>query len=246
MRYKQEDVDCILAFSGGMDATAVLQYLLDNGRKPYIFKHQHESNPAINRLVQTAADAVMKYYDVKVVNWQASVIANDKGWPDRARTNAHYEKAGLSPPSLVRWSTQAMFANYNMPWISEIYWGMCYGGFLRRGDGGGDKLFNYVDGKLTRIAPYKGPMDKSNYDDRHRQLFNGYLEWLGHAKIERNYIAALGHYSKLELYKMLPNNIKDSMVTCIKYGATKYTKQCGECHKCKDLIQIRRAYAEGL
>ena len=35
-RYDIEDVDCILAFSGGMDATAVLQYLLDNGKKPYI------------------------------------------------------------------------------------------------------------------------------------------------------------------------------------------------------------------
>lgn len=246
MRYKQQDVDCILAFSGGMDATAVLQYLLDHGRKPYIFRHQHESNPAINRIVQRASDAVMKYYDVKVVNWQSSVQANDHGWPDRRRANEHYEKIKLSPPSLVRWSTSAMFANYNMPWIEEIYWGMCYGGMLERGDGKGDKLFDIVDGKMKRIPAYKGPMDKSNYDDRHAKLFGGYLEWLGHSNIKSNYIAPLGHYSKLELYKMLPNNIKGSMVTCIKYGSTNYTDECGECWKCRDLERVRRAYAEGL
>ena len=123
---------------------------------------------------------------------------------------------------------------------------MCYGGMLKRGDGDGDKLMNYVDGKLTRIPPYEKPMDKSNYDDRHKQLFNGYLQWLEMFNIDSNYIAPLGHYSKLELYKMLPNNIKDSIVTCIKYKKTNYKTECGSCHKCKELDKVKQAYAAGL
>ena len=245
-RYDIEDVDCILAFSGGMDATAVLQYLLDNGKKPYIFHHQWASNPTINKLVRKASNKVENYYGVKVVDWTHQVEANNQGFPNRNKSNEHYDKLNLLSPSLPKWSAIAMMANYNMPWINEIYWGMCYGGMLKRGDGDGDKLMNYVDGKLTRIPPYEKPMDKSNYDDRHKQLFNGYLQWLEMFNIDSNYIAPLGHYSKLELYKMLPNDIKDSIVTCIKYKKTNYKTECGSCHKCKELDKVKQAYAAGL
>lgn len=246
MRYNQEDVDCILAFSGGMDATAVLQYLLDHGRKPYIFHHQWGSNPKINHIVRQASNAVEKYYDVKVVDWTHTVESNNQGFPDLERYKNFYKNNGELTPSLPKWSAVAMMANFQMPWIQDIYWGMCYGGLIKRGDGRADKLMNYSGGKqLSPIKPYEGPMDKDNYDDRHRPLFLGYLQWLEMHKIYSNYIAPLGHFSKLEQYKMLPNKIKDSIVTCIKYKRTNYQTECGLCHKCYQLDKVKKAYAEG-
>jgi len=245
MRYKQDDVDCILAFSGGMDCTAVLQYLLDHGRRPYIFHYQWGSNPSINKLVRRASDKVESYYGVKVVDWTHTIESNNSGFPNRDKTKQHYNKIKKLSPSLPKWSAIAMMANYNMPWINEIYWGMCYGGELERGDGNGDKLYNYVDNKLVRIEAYEEQMDKSNYDDRHKKLFNAYLEWLQMFNIESNFIAPLGHYSKLELYKMLPTNIKDSIVTCIKYKTTNYQRECEICHKCMQLNRVKQAYVAG-
>ena len=247
MRYNQEDVDCILAFSGGCDATAVLQYLLDNGKRPYIFHHQWSSNPRINHLVRQASNEVEKYYGVKVVDWTHTVESNNQGFPNKSKYDEHWDNSKYLSPTLPKWSAIAMMANYNMPWINEIYWGMCYGGLVRRGDGDGDLLMNYDRSgkKLYKIEPYSVPMDKTNFDDRHKQLFNGYLEWLRNFNIDSNFIAPLGHYSKLELYKMLPSNIKDSIVTCITYKRTNYQAECGVCHKCRELDKVKQYYAEG-
>ena len=47
-RYLLQDVDCILAMSGGMDSVALLHWLLENNKKPYIFTKFFKSNDVFN------------------------------------------------------------------------------------------------------------------------------------------------------------------------------------------------------
>ena len=43
-RYELKDCNCILAFSGGADCVATLQWLLHKGKRPYIFFYEQKSN----------------------------------------------------------------------------------------------------------------------------------------------------------------------------------------------------------
>ena len=253
-RYELKDVDCILAMSGGMDCIAVLQWLLDNNKKPYIFNKQFKSNVRFNEYVDRKIAHIKSYYNVPIIKWNIQAESNKNGFADRERTQKmnidlyDQKKSNIvqtGVPGIVGWSMLATYINAMHPWIDEIYWGMCYGGLIERNDMKGDKLWDYNDkGELEkRNWTLTEPLDKSNYDDRHKDLFNGQLGTLKSIGIESNFISPIGYMTKKELYEMLPQEIRDNLITCSfpwKFGM----KECGGCNKCKDLVAVKKACEE--
>ena len=85
-RYELKDIDCILAMSGGMDCVALLHWLLENNRKPYIFVKQLKFNRNFNKYQIERINEICEYYNVPVVNWNIEPESNTNGFADRKRT----------------------------------------------------------------------------------------------------------------------------------------------------------------
>ena len=260
-RYELKDIDCILAMSGGMDCVALLHWLLENNRKPYIFVKRFKNNKTYNNYVQNNVNQITNYYKVPVVYWNVEAESNTNGFADRQRTKDHKEKItvqkGRRPvfrrkgivqagvPGILSWSMLATYINAMHPWVSEVYWGMCYGGLIERNDMKGDKLWDYDDqGDLVpRNITLTEPLDKSNYDDRHKNLFNGPIATLKSIDIESNFISPIGYMTKKELYEMLPKEVREMVKTC-SHPWFSEMKECGKCNKCLDLIAVKKACEE--
>ena len=260
-RYELKDIDCILAMSGGMDCVALLHWLLENNRKPYIFVKRFKNNKTYNDYVQNNVNQITNYYKVPVVYWNVEAESNTNGFADRQRTKDHKEKItvqkGRRPvfrrkgivqagvPGILSWSMLATYINAMHPWVSEVYWGMCYGGLIERNDMKGDKLWDYDDqGDLVpRNITLTEPLDKSNYDDRHKNLFNGPIATLKSIDIESNFISPIGYMTKKELYEMLPKEVREMVKTC-SHPWFFEMKECGKCNKCLDLIAVKKACEE--
>lgn len=248
-RYSLKEVDCILAFSGGADCVATLQWLLLKGKKPYIFNYSLSSNTETNKIHQKAIKQIKEWYDVPVTTWQLDVHSKNNGFADRERTRKFFKKeltwAGYNTnganPGLIKWATTAFWINFNHPWINEIYWGYVYGGLLEVGDGGADALYNYDDnGILAKQDRMPVPMDKTNYDDRHKGLFEGLMNSLSQYGIDSQFKAPLAHRTKLDLFKLIPRPVQEMVITC-----QQKVEACGKCHKCKELEAVKKACAEG-
>ena len=260
-RYELKDIDCILAMSGGMDCVALLHWLLENNRKPYIFVKRFKNNKTYNDYVQNNVNQITNYYKVPVVYWNVEAESNTNGFADRQRTKDHKEKItvqkGRRPvfrrkgivqagvPGILSWSMLATYINAMHPWVSEVYWGMCYGGLIERNDMKGDKLWDYDDqGDLVaRNTTLTEPLDKNNYDDRHKDLFNGPLATLRSIGIESNFISPIGYMTKKELYEMLPKEVREMVITCSHPWRNDWI-ECGKCNKCLDLIAVKKACEE--
>ena len=178
-RYELKDIDCILAMSGGMDCVALLHWLLENDRKPYIFVKQFKNNKIYNHYVKKNVNQIKNYYKVPMVFWNIEAESNTNGFADRERTKVHKEKNVYSDemgtvfkkkgivqagvPGIISWSMMATYINAMHPWVSEVYWGMCYGGLIERNDMKGDKLWDYDDqGDLVpRNTTLTEPLDNT-------------------------------------------------------------------------------------
>ena len=255
-RYELKDIDCILAMSGGMDCVALLHWLLENNRKPYIFVKQLNFNRNFNKYQIERINEICEYYNVPVVNWNIEPESNTNGFADRKRTKQHKIKIDkewngktrlvqTGVPGILSWSMLATYINAMHPWVSEIYWGMCYGGLIERNDMKGDKLWDYNDNNelQTRNITLTEPLDKTNYDDRHKDLFNGPISTLKSVGIETNFISPIGYMTKKELYEMLPKEVREMVITC-SYPWKFDMQECGKCNKCIDLVAVKKACEE--
>ena len=255
-RYELKDIDCILAMSGGMDCVALLHWLLENNRKPYIFCKQIKSNKNFNKYQLGRINQICQYYKVPVVNWNIEAESNTNGFADRERSKKHKEKLDkifdgrtkivqTGVPGILSWSMLATYINAMHPWVSEIYWGMCYGGLIERNDMKGDKLWDYNDNNelQTRNITLTEPLDKTNYDDRHKDLFNGPISTLKSVGIESNFISPIGYMTKKELYEMLPKEVREMVITC-SWPWKFDMQECGKCNKCLQLIAVKKACEE--
>ena len=127
-RYELKDCNCILAFSGGADCVATLQWLLLKGKKPYIFYYEQKSNH--NPRYTDAIKKIKEWYEVPVVTWSVDVGSKDNGFADRERTRDWIQKttkwqgkdSNGANPMLAKWPIIAYWINFNNPWITEIYW----------------------------------------------------------------------------------------------------------------------------
>ena len=89
-RYELKDCNCILAFSGGADCVATLQWLLLKGKRPYIFYYEQKSNH--NPRYTDAIKKIKEWYEVPVVTWSVDVGSKDNGFADRERTRDWIQK----------------------------------------------------------------------------------------------------------------------------------------------------------
>ena len=79
-RYELKDIDCILAMSGGMDCVALLHWLLENDRKPYIFIKQFKNNKIYNPYLHKCIAQIKNYYRVPIVYWNFEAESNKNGF----------------------------------------------------------------------------------------------------------------------------------------------------------------------
>ena len=260
-RYELKDIDCILAMSGGMDCVALLNWLLENNRRPYIFVKQLTSNRIFNKYQRDHVNQIIEYYKVPMIYWNIEAESNSNGFADRERTKQHkakifeqndfnnvFNRKGIvqtGVPGILSWTMLATYINAMHPWVSEIYWGMCYGGLIERNDMKGDKLWDYNDNNelQARNITLTEPLDKTNYDDRHKDLFNGPISTLKSVGIETNFISPIGYMTKKELYEMLPKEVKEMVITC-SYPWKFDMQECGKCNKCLDLVAVKKACEE--
>ena len=255
-RYELKDIDCILAMSGGMDCVALLHWLLENNRRPYIFVKQLKSNTIFNKYLRDHVNQIIEYYKVPMIYWNIEAESNSNGFADRERTKQHKAKndkewngktklVQTGVPGILSWTMLATYINAMHPWVSEIYWGMCYGGLIERNDMKGDKLWDYNDNNelQARNITLTEPLDKTNYDDRHKDLFNGPISTLKSVGIETNFISPIGYMTKKELYEMLPKEVKEMVITC-SYPWKFDMQECGKCNKCLDLVAVKKACEE--
>ena len=255
-RYELKDIDCILAMSGGMDCVALLHWLLENNRRPYIFVKQLTSNRIFNKYQRDHVNQIIEYYKVPMIYWNIEAESNSNGFADRERSKQHKAKndkewngktklVQTGVPGILSWTMLATYINAMHPWVSEIYWGMCYGGLIERNDMKGDKLWDYNDNNelQARNITLTEPLDKTNYDDRHKDLFNGPISTLKSVGIETNFISPIGYMTKKELYEMLPKEVREMVITCS--APWKFNMQeCGKCNKCLQLIAVKKACEE--
>ena len=255
-RYELKDIDCILAMSGGMDCVALLHWLLENNRRPYIFVKQLKSNTIFNKYLRDHVNQIIEYYKVPMIYWNIEAESNSNGFADRERTKQHKAKndkewngktklVQTGVPGILSWTMLATYINAMHPWVSEIYWGMCYGGLIERNDMKGDKLCDYNDNNdlQARNITLTEPLDKTNYDDRHKDLFNGPISTLKSVGIETNFISPIGYMTKKELYEMLPKEVREMVITC-SYPWKFDMQECGKCNKCIDLVAVKKACEE--
>ena len=199
---------------------------------------------------------ICEYYNVPVVNWNIEPESNTNGFADRKRTKQHKIKIDkewngktrlvqTGVPGILSWSMLATYINAMHPWVSEIYWGMCYGGLIERNDMKGDKLWDYNDNNelQTRNITLTEPLDKTNYDDRHKDLFNVPISTLKSVGIESNFLSPIGYMTKKELYEMLPKEVREMVITC-SYPWKFDMQECGKCNKCIDLVAVKKACEE--
>lgn len=248
--YDLKDADCILAMSGGMDCVALLHWLLKNGRKPYIFRYEFSSNKKTNAWHRSAIKKIEDYYNVKVINWKLEPEHNLNGFIDRERTKKYNQDKprtrGISNtiPILSKWPAIAYMINFANPWIKEIHFGMCYGGLLEFNDGHSDNLYDYNDdGILEKKPAMPSGLDATNYDDRHKKLFDGYISNLKDYGIHTEFKSPIGHRTKLHLWNTLPREIQKAVVTCgdpvYNKDNTKVIGECGKCNKCRELNGVK-------
>ena len=255
-RYELKDIDCILAMSGGMDCVALLHWLLENNRRPYIFVKQLKSNRIFNKYLRDHVNQIIEYYKVPMIYWNIEAESNSNGFADRERSKQHKAKndkewngktklVQTGVPGILSWTMLATYINAMHPWVSEIYWGMCYGGLIERNDMKGDKLWDYNDNNelQARNITLTEPLDKTNYDHRHKDLFNGPISTLKSVGIETNFISPIGYMTKKELYEMLPKEVKEMVITC-SYPWKFDMQECGKCNKCLDLVAVKKACEE--
>ena len=221
-----------------------------------LFVKQLKFNRNFNKYQIECINEICEYYNVPVVNWNIEPESNTNGFADRKRTKEHKikldkERNGRTKivqtgvPGILSWSMLATYINAMHPWVSEIYWGMCYGGLIERNDMKGDKLWDYNDNNelQTRNITLTEPLDKTNYDDRHKDLFNGPISTLKSVGIETNFISPIGYMTKKELYEMLPKEVKEMVITC-SYPWKFDMQECGKCNKCLDLVAVKKACEE--
>jgi 7-cyano-7-deazaguanine synthase in queuosine biosynthesis len=198
--------DCLVAFSGGVESTALVYHLKKEGRNPYCF--HIKSNPGEVNTIQQKAAAL----DVNV-----TTIVVDYNPPENSLFNRqlsqehylkHFNKDGF-PPMQQNWATIAFqIAVTNV--VSDIYFGH-NGGQLTPEIGYGDKFHAFGD-----------------------KQYEGYTNAAINIGIDMSFSAPLAHLSKQEQYQMLPVNVQKLLYVC-REGKDKHCMRCPKCAELKTI-----------
>ena len=202
---------CVVPFSGGVESTALVKYLVKRKEKPFCFHVL--SVPGESKCLHLKE----KLFGVKIVTVRINMNW-DNGWViDKGPTidfwKKNFNKSGY-PPNQQLWAAVAFQFIINNPYIHNIYFGHNGGSLLESGDNLGDS--SHTDGEYQYV---------------------GYRDAANELNIPLRYSAPLDRSTKLEQYQSLSEEEKQSVFVCERDT----TIHCLECKKCKELLTVAKA-----
>lgn len=179
--------DSILAWSGGVESTAVLIDCLEKGMNPLCFQL------TINGNWKGQIDAVNKMTNILGIDDVVFIEHNNiQTISNLDLTKSHYKNAGGFVPLFIHWSTAAHILQMYNPHIKRILYGFNKG-LISEDDGMGD---NYTDS----VSRHFSHIEKSCSD----------------FGIETKMYSPLGHLTKLEQWKIIPKELRPHVHVCMR------------------------------
>jgi len=136
--------DCIVAFSGGVESTALLHHVVKRGQTPLVIhvdvvSHWHHQVEAVD-IISSKLDVDTRYIE----------FHNEHPLSDKQKMLSHYWDLGINPPFFFTWSNIMQIVNINNPHIHNIYYGF---------NTGIDKHTDWVDDHFRSIERVLGALN---------------------------------------------------------------------------------------
>lgn len=113
--------DCIVAWSGGVESTALLYQLLLEKRNPLVIHIEIFNNDVKANMFETlAVERMESLLDVEVNYVEYKSIITQ---PNKSKEFWKHRKYGGGYPTLPIWSTITFLTQINHPWCTDIYIG---------------------------------------------------------------------------------------------------------------------------
>ena len=136
--------DCIVAFSGGVESTALLCHVVEQGMKPLaihvdVVSHWQQQVEAVD-IISSKLDVDTRYIE----------FHNEHPLTDKQKLLDHYYDLGIHPPFFFTWCNIMQMVNINNPHIHKIYYGF---------NNGIDKHTDWVDDHFRSIERVLGALN---------------------------------------------------------------------------------------
>ena len=136
--------DCIVAFSGGVESTALLCHVVEQGMKPLaihvdVVSHWQQQVEAVD-IISSKLDVDTRYIE----------FHNEHPLTDKQKLLDHYYDLGMNPPFFFTWCNIMQIVNINNPHIHKIYYGF---------NNGIDKHTDWVDDHFRSIERVLGALN---------------------------------------------------------------------------------------
>ena len=206
----------IVAFSGGVESTALLQYLKDRGINSLvaIYSHFPNSNTQSNQ-VPEHLQKICDLLDVELI------IHTHQDYGLK-KTEYFY--------STRHWVLAMCNASLRFPRQKNFYWG-ANSGLVEFNDGLGDcsivdptkyqvqNIFEALQ-NIPRLVDGYHDKDSKNEDGSYKM----HLDW----KVKQTISAPLIGWTKKQQWDYLRDDVKDLVQSCVHYN------KCGKCIKCEE------------
>tara|TARA_R110000744_G_scaffold100524_1_gene193881 strand:- start:328 stop:1005 length:678 start_codon:yes stop_codon:yes gene_type:complete len=221
----EKPIDCVVSFSGGVESTALLQYLCD-----------HELNVV----------AIYSHYPMKRDKLQACIVPNhleeickllDVQLTIHTHQDYGYRDIDQYFYSTRHWLLAMCNASLRLSKVKNFYWG-ANSGMLEFNDGVGD--CSIVDPTKYQVqnvfeALQNIPRKVDGYHDAESKNFDGsyntHIDWRNKQTIS----APLIGWTKKQQWDYIRDDIKHLVQSCVYYT------HCGECVKCEEFKLLNKS-----
>ena len=219
-------IDCVVSFSGGVESTALLEYLKNKELKVVaVYSHFPQDGWYTNKnktiQASTVPDHLQKICDLLDVQLVVHTHQN---------YDIDYDQNKKYFYSTRHWVLAMCNASIRFPDVKNFYWGAnC--GMLEFDDGLGD--CSIVDPTKYQIqnvfeALQGIPRKVEGYHDEDMKYFDGSYKVHTPWKTKQTISAPLIGWTKRQQYEYIREDIKELVQSCITYN------NCGECTKCEE------------
>lgn len=199
--------DCILAWSGGVESTAVLIDCLNKGLNPLCFqltidghwKGQIDSVKKMSKILNIDDVVFIEHNNIQTIS-------------DIKLTKSHYKDSAGFVPLFIHWSTAAFILQMYNPHIKQILYGF-NNGLITENDGLGDKYSSPVSRHFTHIEKLCSDFG-----------------------IKTRMYSPLGHLSKTEQWGVIPNELKSHIHVCMRQSPIP-CGECIKCEEYRRVIE---------
>ena len=208
-------IDCVVSFSGGVESTALLEYLKNKELKVVaVYSHFPNSNTQAKQIPEHI-EKICNLLDVELI----------------VHTHQDY---GLKKTqyfySTRHWILAMCNASLRFPDVKNFYWGAnC--GMLEFDDGLGDcSIVDPTKYQIQNIfeALQGIPRKVEGYHDEEMKYFDGSYKEHTPWKTKQTISAPLVGWTKRQQYEYIREDIKELVQSCITFN------NCGKCTKCEE------------